>query len=161
MKKAVSLLFALIILAFASVPAMALPSPTASKDYKVIIHNTDGGTGTYTKEVDEDGRHVTVVAHPKKGYEFVKWKIKGKYDLEDGDLTDEELTVLMNSDLEFTPIFKKVGSKSTESKTPVKSNGSPTSPKTGDTSVFFIFTGIALLLAAMTAVTVKLAKDRK
>lgn len=166
MKKIFSVLIAVLILAFSAAPALAYSnsSPTASKDFKVIIHNTEGGTGTYTRHVDKDGKHVTVKAHPKKGYEFVKWKIKGKYDPEGGKLTDQELRVLMKSDLEFTPVFRKKGGQSTQphsSQTPVKSNGSPVSPKTGDNSMFFLFTFIGLACAAVTAVGIKLAVSKE
>jgi hypothetical protein len=160
MKKTVSLLIAVIILALSSVPAMAAISPTASKEYKIVVHNNKGGTGTYTTKIDKDGKHATVTAHPKKGYEFVKWTSKGKYKLIKGSLNDKELKILLQGDVEFTPIFKKIGSKSATPQTPVKRNQSPVSPKTGDSSVFFIFGG--LLAAAMfTAVGIKLAVSVK
>lgn len=161
MKKLVSVLVAALIIAFSVVPAFALPSPTKSKDYKIVIHNTKGGTGTYTTEKDEDGKHATITAHPKNGYEFVKWVIDGKYDLEDGSLTDKELTILMNSDIEATPYFKEVGTKSITSST-VSQNPSPVSPKTGfDAQPFAVFGFAALLIAAIGAVVVKLAVSKK
>ncbi len=163
MKRIVSVLFAVLIFAFAAMPAMAAknPSPTASKEYNIVVHNTEGGTGTYTTKIDKDGKHATVKAKPKKGYEFVKWTSKGKYDIVDGDLTDDELTILLKSDVEFTPHFKKIGSKSESGSKPVKSNGSPVSPKTGDSSAFYLFGFIGVLIAAFAAVGVKLAVSKK
>lgn len=167
MKKTISIILAAIIFAFMTVPAVSardyVISPTASKEYKIIVHNTDGGSGSYTTEIDEDGKHATVTAHPKKGYEFVKWKTKGKYDLLDGDLTDEELEILLKSDVEFTPVFRKIGTKSSSStpSKPVSRNASPISPKTSDSTPFFIIGFIALALAACAAVGIKLATAKK
>ncbi len=161
MKKALSIVIALIILAVSAMPVFAAPSPTASKEYKVTVHKTNGGSGTYTTKINKDGKHATITAHPKNGYEFVKWKAKGKYDIEDGDLDDEKIRILLNSDVEFTPIFKKIGTKSHTSSPSISRNTSPVSPKTGDNSIFFLIGGIALIAAAFSAVGIKLAVSKK
>ena len=87
MKKLFAVLFAALVVVFSAVPALAAkkgnPSPTPSIEYNLIIHKTEGGTGTYTYDKDEDGKHCYIVAKPKKGYRFVKWVIKGKYILEE------------------------------------------------------------------------------
>ena len=106
MKRIFSVFVAVLLIALSAVPVFAAPSPTKSVDYKVYIHNTKGGTGTYTTKKDSDGKHVTFKAHPKNGYEFVKWVIKGDYEIEDGDLTDDEFTLLVNSDIDAYPYYK-------------------------------------------------------
>lgn len=160
MKKTLSVIVALIIVALFAMPAFAAPSPTASKEYKIVVHNNNGGTGTYTTKVDKDGKHATITAHPKNGYEFVKWTTKGKYDIDDGDLTSKKLIITLNSDVEFTPIFKKIGGK-TSSTPSVSINESPVSPKTGDNSFYFLIAGIGVLFAAFCAVGVKLVVSKK
>lgn len=164
MKKISAVAIALLILAFSVVPAFAAkkndrPSPTPSKDYTVVVHNTNGGNATYTTTIDEDGKHVLIVAHPKNGYKFDHWVIDGKYVIEQGSLTDEELKLLLKGDVIATPVFKKIGSSSTSSgsKTSISSNPSPISPQTGNNALFFAITAFAVLAAAFIAVGVKLA----
>ena len=166
MKRIFALSVAALILVFATIPAFAAktknPSPTKPTEYTVIIHNPNGGTGTYTIEVDEDGQHATLVAHPKNGYEFVGWKIKGKYTILSGSLSDAELTVLLGSDIEAYPMFKKIGSKSVTSGSAISINSSPTSPQTSDnTAMYFIIGFVALFVIAAGAVGIKLAISKK
>lgn len=168
MKKTLSVLVAVIILALSAMPVFAAdddnPSPTASKEYNVIIHKVNGGSGTYTIDKDEDGQHATITAHPKNGYEFVKWIVnKGKYELEDGDLTDEEFTILLKSDVELTPVFKKKGTSSTSSGSTisVSQNQSPTSPKTGDNTMYFVIALSTVAVLGIGALGVKLATGKK
>ncbi len=162
MKRFLALTVAALMLVFTMIPAFAAdknPSPTKPVSYNVIIHNNNGGTGTYTMEVDEDGQHATLIAHPKKGYEFIGWKIKGKYTLLSGDLTDKEILVLLGSDIHVYPQFKKKDSGSTTS---TSINSSTVSPKTNDNnSVFFFVTFIVLLVAVMGALGVKIASGKK
>ncbi|MCH5303895.1 MAG: hypothetical protein J1E41_03440 [Ruminococcus sp.] len=163
MKKTLSLLVAAIILVLSAMPAFAVVSPTASKEYKVIMHNPNGGSGSYTTKTDKDGKHATLTAHPKNGYEFSKWVIEGDYVLEDGELTDDVISVLLNSDIHVYPQFKKIGSKSSEtgSKITVSQNTSSTSPKTGDNTIYFAIALIAAAVLAFGAVGVKLAVSKK
>ena len=164
MKKIFALAVAALILVFAAVPAFAAdknPSPTKSTDYNVIIHNPNGGTATYTIEVDEDGQHATLVAHPKNGYEFVGWRIEGDYTLEDGTLTDEEITVLLHSDIQVYPQYRKIGSSSVTS-TSISVNSDTTSPQTSDNSaMYFIIAFCALFVVIAGAVGIKLAVSKK
>ncbi len=161
MKKTLSILVAVIVICVSAVPVFAAPSPTAGKEYNIIVHNNDGGSGSYTVDTDKDGKHATITAHPKKGYKFVKWIITGKYKIEKGNLKSKKLSLLLNGDVEATPYFKKIGSKSTTGGTPVKINTSPTSPKTGDNTIYFIVGVSALGLIAISALGVKLAKSKK
>ncbi len=165
MKRVLAVLVAVLICVFSAVPAFAAkkakPSPTPSKEYNLIIHPTKGGTGTYTSKTDDDGKHCYIVAHPKKGYKFIKWVIKGKYDLEEGDLNSEKLTIVLRSDCEATPYFEKEGSKSSSSSTPASSNPSSESPKTGGNILFFIIALAAAFMLITAALGVKLARSKK
>ena len=167
MKRLFAVAVAVLILALGVIPAFAAnnserPSPTPSREYNVVVHNTNGGTATYTTTIDEDGKHVLIVAHPKNGYEFDHWVIDGKYIIEDGSLTDEELRLLLKGDIVVTPVFKKIGSSSTSSgsKTSISSNPSPVSPQTGDNALFFAIAAFVILAAAFGAVGVKLAVSK-
>lgn len=164
MKRIFAVAVAALILVFSVVPAFAAkgnPSPTKPKEYNVVIHNQNGGTATYTTEVDEDGKHVTIVAHPKNGYEFTGWKINGKYVLELGDLTDEEITILLGSDVEIYPQYRKIGTSSTTSGS-ISINSDTTSPKTSDNSqLYFFIAFIVMFVAVMGALGIKLAKGKK
>lgn len=163
MKKVFSVLVAVLILAVSAMPVFAAPSPTASKEYKIVVHNNKGGSGTYTTKVDKDGKHATITAHPKNGYKFEKWVIKGKYKIVNGDLTSKKLTLILKGDVEATPIFTKKGSKSSGSTTHISRNTSPVSPKTGDNTLYFaimISVGALLVLTAL-GVKISTAKASK
>lgn len=163
MKKVFAVTIAALILVLSAIPVFAAnPSPTKPTDYNVIIHNPNGGTATYTIEVDEDGQHATLVAHPKNGYEFVGWRIEGDYVLVDGELTDEIITILMRSDINAYPIFRKIGTSSTTSGS-ISINSDTTSPKTGDSSspVYFIFLFAGFFVVAAGAVGIKLVAGKK
>ncbi|MBR1731044.1 MAG: hypothetical protein IJ725_01245 [Ruminococcus sp.] len=164
MKKVFALAVAALILMFAAVPAFAAdknPSPTKPTDYNVIIHNPNGGTATYTIEVDEDGQHATIVAHPKNGYEFIGWRIDGDYTLEDGTLTDEEITILLHSDVHVYPQFRKIGTSSTTS-TSISIDSGTTSPQTSDNNAMYFIIGFGVLFVVLAgAVGIKLAVSKK
>lgn len=164
MKKTLSVLVAVIIAALSAMPAFAVvssPSPTASKEYSIVVHNNEGGSGSYTTKTDKDGKHATIVAHPKNGYEFVKWIINGKYEITEGDLNSKTLKLLLKGNVVATPVFRKIktGSKTTGS--PVVVNRSSTSPKTGDNTVYFAIGLSAAALIIISALGVKLAKSKK
>ena len=160
MKKVFAIIIAAVILALSVAPAFAASSPLPSIDYKIRIHNTKGGTGTYVTEKDKDGKHATITAHPKQGYEFDHWVIEGKYELEDGDLKNPELTILMNGDIEATPYFKYKGKTPSSSTTSIKYDDGDESPKTGDsTYLAYLFAGMFVVLLA--GVGVKLASSKR
>ncbi len=163
MKKTLSVLVAALILVFSAMPVFAAPSPSASKEYNVRVHNPNGGSSTYTTKTDKDGEHVTLTAHPKNGYEFSKWIIKGKYVLEKGDLSDDVITILLKGDVNVYPVFKKIGSESTStgSGTNISQNTSPTSPQTGDNTIYFAVALLAVVVVAFGAVGVKIAVSKK
>lgn len=173
MKKLVSLLTAVIVVALSAVTAMAAPSPVASKELNVTVINTQGGSASYTVEYNADGEYVTLTANPKDKYQFSGWVIDGEYDIIEGTLQDETIVIRLKSDIKATPKYVKkgTGSTSTGSEIPVKSskapqgsasrNSSATSPKTGDTAVYFMFGALAVLAAASVAVGVKLVCSNK
>lgn len=156
MKKIFAVLVAAMIVVFAAVPAFAVPSPTKSSgQYKVTMHNQNGGAGSYTEKKDKDGQHVTLTAHPKNGYTFTKWVIEGDYEITKGSLTDDEIVVLLKSDIDVTPQFKGEGGSVS-----VSQNTSSESPKTGD-STPLVVTLISLSVLALGAVGVKLAVSKR
>lgn len=156
MKKISAVLLALMIVVFASLPAFAVVSPTKSSGkYKVTMHNQNGGSGNYTEKVDKDGQHVTLTAHPKNGYKFTNWIIDGKYTIVKGSLTDDEITVLLGSDIDVYPQFEGEDAAVTPSQ-----NTSSKSPQTGDSTPLTI-TIICLSVLALGAVGVKLAVSKK
>ena len=163
MKRISALIVAVLVLLFATIPAFAAdnPSPTKPTDYNVVIHNPNGGTATYTVKVDEDGQHVILVAHPKNGYEFIGWKINGKYTIISGDLTDEEIEVLLGDDINARAVFRKIGTSSTTS-TSISVNSSTVSPQTNDNnSVFFFIVFITLFAVISGFLGIKLAAGKK
>ncbi len=177
MKKTLSILTAVLILALSSIPVFAVPSPTASKEYKIIVHKNKGGSGTYTTKISKDGKHATITAHPKKGYKFDHWTIKGKYKITSGSLNDKTFKILLQSDVEVTPHFVKIGKKSSTPKKPSSGkktysgtatpdsvpsrNYSSTSPKTGDNTMHFAIAVSAVALIALSALGIKLAVSKK
>lgn len=161
MKKTLSIIIAVVIAALSVMPVFAVVSPTASKEYSIVVHNNEGGSGTYTSKIDEDGKHATIVAHPKNGYEFVKWIINGKYVIEKGDLNSKKLRLLLKGNVVATPVFRKIKTGSKTTGTPVVVNRSSTSPKTGDNMPYFVVGISAAALIVISALGVKLAKSKK
>ena len=82
MKKLFAVLFAALVVVFSAVPALAAkkgnPSPTPSIEYNLIIHKTEGGTGTYTYDKDEDGKHCYIVAKPKRLRRLALFRERGR-----------------------------------------------------------------------------------
>lgn len=171
MKKIFTILVATLVLALSVMPAFAVVSPTASEEYSVTIHNTKGGTGSYTTVTDTDGTHVTLVADAKDGYVFKYWVIDGEYVLVDGDLESDELEILISSDIEATPYYEKEDTESgtdstTDSDTTVSGstvsvsqNEDSVSPKTGVDSMYFAIIGIGVFVIIAGAVGVKLVRS--
>ena len=161
MKRVFSIIVTVIILALSITPAFAdVPSPLPSIDYKIRVHNTKGGTGTYTTKKDKDGKHATITAHPKNGYKFDHWVIEGKYDLEKGDLQNPELTILMKSDIEATPYFTPEKGKQSDTPSKISYDDGPESPKTGGSPYApLLLLGVFVILIA--GAGVKLAASKK
>lgn len=98
------LIFAFVV----SAAAEDLPSPAGKEYYKISTFSEGSGTAsTSTNKVDKntDGT-ATLTATPDKGY-FTTWVIKGDYEiLNGGKLTDPQITIKPNSDIEATAIFR-------------------------------------------------------
>lgn len=131
MKKIVSIVFAIMLIALSVVPAFAAVSPTApTYKYTVEIIPTEGGDGSYefTSSIDENGnQNVHITPKPNPGYKFDHWVIEGEYTTND-KLTDADMDLVITSDIKATPYFTKDGQVATG--TVNKDTGS-TSPQTG------------------------------
>lgn len=163
-KRIASVLVALILVAFSCVSAFAAESPTGSKDVSIIIHPSEGGTGTYEIEVEygqgpNGGKVINFFPKPNDGYTFDKWELKGDYDIIKGSLKEAEFSIEAYSDIEATPYYTKGTGTDTPSATnatsaSVVSNTGKTSPQTGD-STYVVFAVVAVLVAAAGVVVVK------
>jgi hypothetical protein len=176
MKKLVSVLFALMLVAFSVVPAFAVSSPQAST-YKYVVNvvPSEGGDGAYefVTEIDQDGKqHVQITPVENEGYIFDHWVIDGPYST-DNNLTDSTMNIIITGDVQVTPYYvKKTDSSSTDSSAStsstsstsatsatVKKDTNSTSPQTGSNDA--IAYTIAILATAACAVAVlKLVKSK-
>lgn len=171
MKKIVSALFAVLMVAFASIPAfaadtdvispVATTAPATTFRYEVDAIPSEGGSGSYEfkTDIDEDGNQVVhIKPNPNPGYVFDHWDIDGSYTT-DNKLTDEEMDLVISSDIKVTPYFKKTGSSVVETGT-VNRDGNTTSPKTGANDVL-PYAVIMLSIAACGAAVVMLVRTNK
>lgn len=168
MKKIIAVLIAVLMVAFATVPAFAAESPVATTSpegttfkYIVIVIPTEGGDGSYdfVTEIDENGeQHIKIEPKPNPGYVFDHWEIDGPYKTDD-KLTDPNMDLIITGDVNVTPYYKKPGSSTVETGTVNKDNSS-TSPQTGsnDTMAYVI---MFLSLAACGGAVVMLVKSNK
>ena len=158
MKKFCAILMAVVLMIFTMVPAFAAISPKPGLEYDVIIENTEGGKGSYTSEILENKKYVTLIADAKDGYKFSHWIIDGKYVIIEGTLSDPEFNIQINSDIVAKPIFDKIGGGSADGD--IDQDHSSTSPQTGDFS-HYIFLIAGLLVAALAVSTVKLSTSEE
>jgi len=159
MKKFCAILMAVVLMIFTMIPAFAAISPQPGLEYDVIIENTEGGKGSYTSEILENKKYVTLIATSKDGYKFSHWIIDGKYVIIDGSLNDPEFNIQINSDIVAKPIFDKIGGGAGDED--IDQDHSSTSPQTGDFSHYYIFLVAGLLVAALAVSTVKLSTSEK
>ena len=143
MKKIMSVVLALVLVSVFSVSAMAAKSVTAP-----IVKDYEGGTGTY--EQDASGDEYTFTAEPKDGYNFIGWEIDGNYEIIDGDLDSETITVQFLDgttleDVSAEPIFEKTEEdEEPDTGDEVDDTSDTKSPKNGD-SVAMSMLAIAAL----------------
>ena len=148
MKKTLSILIAVLLIAFSVTPAFAVESPKpTTANYQITIIPGDGGGSfdfTYKTPVDDDGSQtVHFTAKPDDGYEFAGWTFEGDYTLL-GDPSNPEIDVIARGDIKAYPKFVKIGSKDKGTdKTPEKVDTSSKSPKTG--SADYVYAGIAFV----------------
>ena len=146
MKKTITIMIAVLLIALSVTPAFAVDSPKpTTANYQITIIPGDGGgefNFDYKTPVDDDGNQtVHFSAKPDEGYEFAGWTFEGNYTLL-GDSSNPEIDVIARGDIKAYPKFVKIGSNDKGSnKTPDKVDTSSKSPKTG--SADFIYAGIA------------------
>ena len=159
MKKAIAVLFAVIMVAFATIPAfaaevnspVATTAPDSSLEYEVDIIPTEGGDGTYefVTEIDENGNQVVSISpKPNPGYTFNHLEIDGPYTTEN-ELTDAQMRLIITGDITVTPYFEKSGTVATGT---VSTDTSTTSPQTGANDALPYAVGVLSLLACGAAV---------
>ncbi len=160
MKKIITVLIAVVMIALSVVPAFAVISPTAPDiEYVVIVIPTEGGDGSYefTTEIDENGeQHVVIKPIPTPGYTFTHWEIEGPYTT-DNKHTDEIMDLIITGDIIVTPYYEKDGVPAT---TPVDTDTSDKSPQTGSSDAV-VYAVMLLSLVACSVAAVKLAKAKK
>ena len=148
MKKTLSILIAVLLIAFSVTPAFAVESPKpTTANYQITIIPGDGGGDfnfDYKTPVDDNGNQtVHFSANPDDGYEFAGWTFEGDYTLL-GDPSNPEIDVIARGDIKAYPKFVKIGSKDKGTdKTPEKVDTSSKSPKTG--SADYVYAGIAFV----------------
>ena len=171
MKKIVSVLFAILMVVFATIPAfaaedsvespVATTAPATTFKYEVDVIPSEGGDGSYefTTDIDENGeQHVHIIPKPNPGYTFDHWEIDGSYKT-DNKLTDSEMDLIISGDITVTPYYKKSGSSTVETGT-VNRDVNKTSPQTGTNDVL-PYAIIMLSIAACGASVVMLVRTNK
>ena len=134
MKKIVSVLFAILMVAFATIPAFAVESPVATTapattfKYEVDVIPTEGGDGSYEYKTDDK-------------------------------LTDPEMDLIITGDIDVTPYYKKSDTSIVETGT-VNRDVNKTSPQTGANDVL-PYAVIMLSITACGAAVVMLVRTNK
>ncbi len=169
-KSVFSIMIAVLLLMFSSIPVFAADSPSADLTIDVQINPSRGGTGTYEFESDfgageNGGTLVHFEAKANDGYTFSNWTLEGNYTVVSGSLNDSSFTVEAFSDLVATPSFTENGNSGGGSSAggsvnvPIDSNTSSTSPQTGDNNLL-LFAGAVVVLAACGVFVVKRKMDK-
>ena len=132
MKKIVSLMLALLLVAGVSVVAFAAGSPVQpATKFEVAVSNANSNNGTVEKVVNEDGT-ITLTVKLADGAKFAKWVINGDYEIVEGSLTSTTIKIKASADLKVEASYE--GSNTTAEpadSTDDSANGSSVSPKTG------------------------------
>ncbi len=164
MKKAISLLIAVLLMVCGIVSVSAEISPTASVvDTKIIIDAVavpeEGGTATPGIDdpveyiVGSDGT-VTLIASTNDGFKFSHWEfITGEFDIVEGSLTSSTIVILPKGDTNIRAYAYFIDADSSdpvtepESKPPYTTPDDDKSPTTGDiTPVFFVAGAVVMML---------------
>lgn len=170
MKKVISLLIAVLLMACAVVSVSAEISPTAPiVDDSIIIDAipVPDYAGTCTPDVKnpveyivgEDGS-VTLIASSMEGFKFTHWEfLTGEFDIISGSLTSSTIVILPKGDKDvrayayFVEEGETVPSTTPESKPPVTPDDGTQSPTTGENNTA-LFVGASVVLMLGFAVVV-------
>ncbi|MBR3987928.1 MAG: LPXTG cell wall anchor domain-containing protein [Clostridia bacterium] len=164
MKKAISLLIAVLLMVCGIVSVSAEISPTASVvDTKITIDAIavpeEGGTVTPSIKnpveyiVGSDGT-VTLIASSNDGFKFTHWEfITGEFDIIEGSLTSSTIVILPKGDTNirayahFASEDASLPSTEPATKVPYEPDDDDKSPTTGDfTPVFFAAGAVVMML---------------
>lgn len=173
MKKVISLLIAVLLMACAVVSVSAEISPTAPiVDDSIVIDAVPvpDYAGSCTPDVKnpveyivgEDGT-VTLVASSMEGFKFTHWEfVTGEFDIVSGSLTSSTIVILPKGDDDIRAYahFAEEDVPVTEpsSKPVVKPDDGTQSPTTGEnTTVYFVAAATVLMLAFAVVVLKKKA----
>ena len=175
MKKVVSLLIAVLLMACAVVSVSAEISPTAPTivkatiiiDAVVVPDNAGSVTPNIDKpfeyEVNSDGT-VKLVASSMDGFKFTHWEfITGDFDIIEGTLTSPVLVIKPTGDANvraeahFVKEDASVPATEPDSKPPVKPDDGDKSPTTGDSTPVVVVSAVLLMAAVATVVLKKKA----
>lgn len=170
MKKAISLLIAVLLMVCGVVSVAAENSPTASVvDTTIIIDAVvvpeDAGSVNHDVKnpveyiVGSDGT-VTLIASTNDGFKFSHWEfITGEFDIIEGSLTSPTLVILPKGDanIRAEANFVKEGADITEpeSKPQVTPDDDDKSPTTGDVTPVFFVAGAALMMLGVAVIALK------
>lgn len=163
MKKVVSLLIAVLLMACAVVSVSAEISPTAPTfvDKTIVIDAiaVPDNAGSVTPDVDNPVEYIAgsdgtvkLVASSMEGFKFSHWEfVTGEFDIIEGSLTSSTIVILPKGDVNIRAYanFVEEGAEITEpSSTPVeKPDDDDKSPTTGDAApVFFVASAVVLML---------------
>lgn len=176
--KLLSVLIAMVLIAFSCTSVFAAPSPTGGKEIKVVVTPIEGGTAQYTLLSEygkgpNGGTLVQFTPSANEGYTFSKWSFTGDYKINSGSLDSSTIVIEAFGEITVAPSFTKTGttptspSSSSSATTPssgsgstaVVANTSKTSPQTGTTPVLPIaISAIALASIGAVIVSRKLSK---
>lgn len=173
MKKALSLLIAILLMVCGVVSASAEISPTASVvDTKIIIDAVvvPDNAGTVTPDIENPFEYVvgsdgtvTLVASTNDGFKFSHWEfVTGEFDIIEGSLTSPTIVILPKGDTDIRAyahfVDKDADVTAPDSKPPYTTPDEDKSPTTGDlTPVFFAFGAVVMMLGVAVVVLKKKA----
>ena len=147
MKKICVIVMSLVMMLIMTTSAFAVISPSGETNFTVkhyVVSMITGDTSYQWYKVVPEGDTLKLTVDEKYIGKFVKWDIKGEYDIVSGELTDEEIVIRPTTDVE---VYLYVNA---EVEGP--SNGSPESPDTSSNAFGVI---AVMVLALGTAVVAK------
>ncbi len=134
MKKVLTLVLAVLLVACIPLTAFAVVSPAPGTEPKVSVESDDPNHGTVKKEKRSDGKYE-ITAEPADNYEFDGWVFTpdSGYTFVAGDKKSPSIIVDITGDIDIVANFK------------LKAN---VAPPTGDYSVLFVLAAVITLAGA-------------